>query len=292
MFYIDNIMEKYTIIDEIAKGCFGEVVKAHHNKTGEWVAIKMEETGKDKYPILKHEVEILNWLFQKGCRKIPPIYWFGVHDQYNCLIMPFYEYSLKDYFLHKGTASTNKIMQMCLSVIQDIHSKWVVHRDIKPENFMIKGGEVFMIDFGLATFFTDDGRTHHENDRTDTLIGTPKYTSIHIHNGNTYSRRDDIIAIGYMMMQFEYTDTPLPWSDECHTGVFDEGVPAADHPDIHILHPVNIYRQYLKSEQMIAHWLVGFEDGTEKWRDYFCMTYAIDYPGKPGYAELSALFPI
>jgi serine/threonine protein kinase len=299
-------MNKYTIHHEIAKGCFGQVMRAQHNKTGEWVAIKMEETGENKFPILKHEVEILNWLFQKGCRKIPPIYWFGVEDQYNCLIMPYYEHSLKDYFLHKGTGACNRIAQMLFTILQDIHSKWVVHRDIKPENFMIRAGEIYMIDFGLATFFTDDGRTHRHDERTDTLVGTPKYTSINIHIGHTYSRRDDIIAIGYMMMEFEYTGTPLPWSDECHTGLFEggpeEAAIAADHPDIHILHPVNIYRQYLKSEQMIAHWLGGAAaaaaDDTEemeraqKWREYFCMTYAMEYPDKPKYAELAAMFPV
>ena len=284
-------MEKYTIIHEIAKGCFGEVVKAQHHKTGEYVAIKMEETGKDKYPILRHEVQILNWLFQKGCRKVPLIYWFGVYEQHNCLIMPFYEYSLKDFFFHKGTSASNKIMQMLLIVIQDIHSKWIVHRDIKPENFMIKGGEVYIIDFGLATFFTDDGKTHRENEHTDTLIGTPKYTSINIHVGNTYSRRDDMIAIGYMMMELEYIDIPLPWSDECQTGILDEAAIAADHPDIHILHPANIYRQYLKSEQMISHWLKNHVfDNIEKWHDYFSMTYAMEYTDKPKYANLNAFF--
>jgi serine/threonine protein kinase len=287
-------MEKYTIHDEIAKGCFGDVVLAQHNKTGEWVAIKMEDTRQNQTPILKHEVEILNWLYQKGVRKIPPIYWFGLHDQYNCLIMPYYEYSLKDFFLHKGAAASNRITQMLLQIIQEVHSKWVVHRDIKPENFMIKGDDIHMIDFGLATFFTEDGRSHRPNDRTDTLVGTPKYTSINIHMGHTYSRRDDIIAIGYMMMEFEYAGTPLPWSDECHTGLLEEAATAADHPDIHILHSLNIYRQYLKSEQMILHWLSGEDDPptAEKWRRYFSIAYNMEYPDKPKYQELAGLFPI
>jgi casein kinase 1 len=300
-------MNKYTIHDEIAKGCFGQVMRAQHNKTGEWVAIKMEETGENKFPILKHEVEILNWLFQKGCRKIPPIYWFGVEDQYNCLIMPYYEHSLKDYFLHKGAAASNRIAQMLLSIIQDIHSKWVVHRDIKPENFMIRAGEIYIIDFGLATFFTDDGRTHRPDERTDTLVGTPKYTSINIHTGHTYSRRDDIIAVGYMMMELEYIDIPLPWSD-CQTGLLlgdhttrpEAGIVDSDedntnnYPDIHILHPVNIYRQFLKSIENIQHWLISrtddHEGGTQRWMNYFCITYAMTYPEKPKYDELIDIF--
>jgi hypothetical protein len=99
----------------------------------------------------------------------------------------------------------------------------------------------------------------------------------------------------------------LPWSDECHTGLFEggpeEAAIAADHPDIHILHPVNIYRQYLKSEQMIAHWLGGpaapsataddeESERRQKWRKYFSMTYAMEYPDKPKYAELAAMFPV
>ena len=307
-------MEKYTIINEIAKGCFGEVVQAKHNKTGELVAIKMEE--RSEYNILKHEVEILHWLFQKRSRKIPPVYWFGIHETYNCLIMPFYEYSLKDYVIHKGltTKTANKIMITLLDIMQDIHTKWVIHRDIKPENFMIKNGEIFIIDFGLATFFTDDGKTHCENTRTDSLIGTPKYTSIHIHMGNTYSRRDDMIAVGYMMMDLEYIDIPLPWSD-CQTGILDGAAegrsevvdtsapvpPIADlnYPDIHILHPLNIYRQFLKSIENIQHWLKSYADTDadadatnriERWMNYYCMTYAMTYPEKPKYDELMEFF--
>jgi hypothetical protein len=30
----------------------------------------------------------------------------------------------------------------------------------------------------------------------------------------------------------------------------------------------------------------------EKWREYFCMTYAMDYSDKPKYAELAAMFPV
>lgn len=297
-------MEKYAIIEPIAEGCFGEVVKARNHKTGEIVAIKMEKQS--EYNILKHEVEVLHWLFQRRSRKIPPIYWYGIYEKYNCLIMPFYEYSLRDYVVHKGMTAkiTNKFMHILLDILEDIHSKWVIHRDIKPENFMIKNGEIVMIDFGLATFFTDDGKTHHENTRSDSLVGTPKYTSIHVHTGNTYSRRDDMIGVGYMMMELEYIDIPLPWSD-CQTGLLGEGDaprPEAglgdayeNYPDIHILHPVNIYRQFLKSIENIQHWLTTRTDdhesgGTQRWMNYFCMTYAMTYPEKPKYGELVEIF--
>ena len=201
-------------------------------------------------------------------------------------------------------------MNIMLDIMEDIHSKWVIHRDIKPENFMIKNGEIIMIDFGLATFFTDDGKTHNTNTRSDSLIGTPKYTSIHIHTGNTYSRRDDMIAIGYMMMELEYINVQLPWSD-CQTGLLLDGEESSrpedglggvsidpetlsDYPDIHILHPINIYRQFLKSIENIQHWLNtrtdDHEGGTQRWMDYFCMTYAMLYPEKPKYDEFVEIF--
>ena len=176
---------------------------------------------------------------------------------------------------------------------------------------MIKNGEIFIIDFGLATFFSQDGKTHHENTMTDSLIGTPKYTSLHIHMGNTYSRRDDMVAIGYMMMSLEYIDVPLPWSD-CQSGLLLDDYPSAagrpgggtgymlescvdkDYPDIHILHPLNIYRQFLKSIENIQHWLKTRtnEDGDSinRWMDYLCATYAMTYPEKPKYDQFAEIF--
>jgi casein kinase 1 len=94
----------------------------------------------------------------------------------------------------------NVVLLKILDVLEHIHKFFTIHRDIKPQNFMIKDGDIFLIDFGLATFYITDSGEHFPNVVGNTMVGTPKYASIHIHNGCRYSRRDDLISLGYLYL--------------------------------------------------------------------------------------------
>jgi serine/threonine protein kinase len=86
-------------------------------------------------------------------------------------------------------------MLQSLDILETIHNSFVLHRDIKPQNFMIREGELFLIDFGLATFYIDENGEDIPNTCSQTtVIGTPKYLSINIHNGNDFSVHDDFIS--------------------------------------------------------------------------------------------------
>ena len=88
-------------------------------------------------------------------------------------------------------------MLKMLSIIEEIHNLFVVHRDIKPQHFMIKNNNLYLIDFGISTFYVDENQKLKPNNKTENMIGSPNYTSYYIHEGNTYSRRDDMISLGY-----------------------------------------------------------------------------------------------
>ena len=107
-----------------------------------------------------------------------------------------------------------------LQIINRVHDAGIVHRDIKPENFMIslpnteqkqKGdGEKILnvIDFGLSRFYMK-GDSHVINTYDRSIVGTIRYISTHIHDGNVYSRRDDIISIIYVSIYL--LKGKLPW---------------------------------------------------------------------------------
>jgi serine/threonine protein kinase len=207
-------MNKYKILEEIGKGKFGRVYSGKHVRTGELVAIKIEDVDSD-IKLLKNETTVLNYLYHNGCKKIPLVYWYGNYELNTCLIMTYYDTSLYDYTISKSPDPSRSkiIVSKIVNVIKNVHDSQIIHRDIKPQNFMIKGGELYLIDFGLATVYADDSKIHIPEKRDNmNILGTPKYSSIFIHEGSSPSRRDDIISCGYIYL-FLLLGGSLPWEN-------------------------------------------------------------------------------
>jgi serine/threonine protein kinase len=227
-----SILGKYQIINEIGRGKFGAVYKGARIKDGEPVAIKIETVRECK--ILNHEATILNFLYRNGCKSTPVIFWYGLYQDYPTLIMPYYTCPLNVYCANNDN---HIVLSKLLRILGNVHKCGVIHRDIKPENIMVKGGEFYFIDFGLATFYLDENYTHVPFiDSREYILGTPKYISYNVHLGIEPSRRDDLISLGYMMLSF---CCELPWTNI----LCDETLYAKNH----IMHPVNLERRRLKS---------------------------------------------
>lgn len=280
------IANKYRIDSILSKGSFGIICKGTHLKlNNEIVAIKIEIRSKS----LKHEVKILNYLYTNKIRTIPSIYWYGNYNENPCLVMTYYEYTLSQY-MEKKSLDGDKIhgiMYKMLGIISQIHEQWVVHRDLKPANFMIKNGEIYLIDFGLATFFiTDDGK-HVPNEEINTLIGSPKYISIYIYLGNRYSRRDDLISLVYIYCMMVLKDTP--WDSgsgsDKNTDI-DFGITELDEIDIN--HPKNKIRCENRNLGIfLERYCLGMD---EKFIEYLKYVYGLEYDEKPKYNYLLELF--
>jgi serine/threonine protein kinase len=198
----------YEYSEKIGQGAFGVVYKGKNELSGEYVVIKTEPYNVE-FSSLKHESTILNLLYSKSCRNIPATYWYGIDPErlLRILVMPFYEESLEQFIIAKtqrGRAipsqMANNIMIAAISVLDHVHSRFVVHRDIKPANWMIKNNELILIDFGLASFYTTADEKHIQpaNPPNNHIIGTPKYVSLNIHLGKSYTRRDDLMSMAYV----------------------------------------------------------------------------------------------
>lgn len=272
------IGRKFQIDEKIGEGCFGYVCKGHNTKTGEIVAIKIEKP-EVLYKVLKHETSILTYLYQKGCSQLPKIYWYGLWQESTCLVMSYYTHSLHDFYDKKGALEPKKmdmLMIQIIDILEDIHKHYVLHFDIKPQNFMIKDGELYLIDFGFSKIYIDENGKHI-NQGSLYFTGSPKYVSYYNHCGEPASRRDDLISLGYMYLYL--TGSVLPWEN---MDVLLE-TPLEEN---HIEHPKNkIRREYKRIEN-----LEEIIEENRKIGEYLEYCYSLDYDENPEYYILRGIF--
>ena len=210
----DLINKKYKIIKKIGNGSFGNIYKGMNILTTQYVAIKMENKEND-FDTLKNETKMLMHLSEYHF--IPKVKYFGIENNKNILVMDLLSINLYQLLLlnnNDATSNYEKIIKygiQMIEIIKCVHSKGILHRDIKPENFMIsKYNEenLYLIDFGLSRFYLKNNK-HIENNHKQNMVGTVRYASTFIHEGNTYSRRDDIISIIYVIIYL--LKGKLPW---------------------------------------------------------------------------------
>lgn len=105
-----------------------------------------------------------------------------------------------------------------LKILEGVHSRHIVHCDIKPDNFMVGLGkemnQVYIIDFGLSTFWYDERKGRHvkfvQHTEGASLTGSPRYASLNAHHNRRLSRRDDLESLGYTLLRL--LAGSLPWS--------------------------------------------------------------------------------
>eukprot|EP00041_Stephanoeca_diplocostata_P032056 m.1015774 g.1015774 ORF g.1015774 m.1015774 type:complete len:339 (+) comp24077_c0_seq36:244-1260(+) len=208
---------KYKLRRKIGSGSFGQIFLAENILTREEVAVKLEECGKDGRPQLPGEAAVLQAL-ARG-HGFPRVRWSGMDGEFYVVAMDLLGLSLEDLFnvCHRtfSVHTTARLAVQILSRLEYMHGKAFIHRDVKPENFLLDyatGQEVNVIDFGLATAYRDGHTRQHIAYRSGIpLAGTARYASINAHNGIAQTRRDDLEALGYMLLYF--LRGRLPWQD-------------------------------------------------------------------------------
>ena len=216
------INDRYKLQKRIGSGAFGLIFSAKNVNTNEIVAIKLEPTA--QVDTLTHEAAVLIKL--SGIPGIPNLRYYGVPDHNRYMAIDLLGKSLQTVSSDHKKSVPIEIVRMyakqMVEIIQAVHERGFIHRDIKPPNFMTGPGpssnetenktdKIFLIDFGMSRTYIDDKTKSHRCNkiRTTGIIGTPRYVSINVHDGNEPSRRDDLISIMYVLVYL--VKGRLPW---------------------------------------------------------------------------------
>ena len=128
------------------------------------------------------------------------------------LVMEKMDYDLQAYAtLHHPLQSGNiaEVATFGLQILrglQWLHERNLLFIDVKPQNFLIKGGNIYFIDFGLVEI------PNNKRNPARGLIGTPTFASMATHGDCLLNfPRDDVEAMAYSLLS-AYSRGLLPWS--------------------------------------------------------------------------------
>ena len=208
----DCIFKKYKPVQKIGSGSFGKVYLTKRIKDEKLFAMKTEKKN-SKVIQLEKEAYFLYTLQGFG---IPKFITYGRTKNYNILIETLLNKNLNEIMKIQNNLSLQDVCLIGIQILDRlewIHSKDIIYRDIKPENFLIGKDDpnvIYIIDFGLCKKYRSSKTGKHILPRkTGFFYGTIKYSSIYALIGKEPSRRDDLIALGYLLI-FLYKGS-LPW---------------------------------------------------------------------------------
>ena len=267
------VFDRYKLLKRLGAGSFGRIYSAEFEN--QYYAIKLENKNMGQ-GLLENEAYIMSYLNGPG---LPAVKSYGYSSRHNILVMELMGKSLEDIFesfvvRKMSVRCVCNIGYQMMEIMEYIHKKHIIHRDIKPDNFVVGRGEkkkyIYILDFGLAKKYRSS-RTlkHNPMVKNKNLIGTARYASINALDGNSQSRRDDLEAIGYVLMYF--LRGRLPW----------QGIPVKNKEER--------YRKIMekKIETSAEELCQGFP---EEFINYINYTRHLEYEQDPDYGFLKNLF--
>ena len=200
------MINDYNICPLYSNGSLSCVYKGTHKTKNKNAIIKFSYDYITK-KLIENEINIYLYLKKKKYNYIPNIINTGLHNNQKFIITEYKNIPL--------TFVNYDIINQLFNIITTLHQNNIIHRDIKPDNFLIQDKKVYIIDFGLSTFYSE---TH----KIKKMIGNWKYCSYNcLKDEYKYDYKDDIISIIYMILHLH--NRVLPWNKENykHKGLVD-----------------------------------------------------------------------
>jgi eukaryotic-like serine/threonine-protein kinase len=206
----------YHVRSLLGVGGMGEVYRAHDDKLGRDVAIKMlpEQFAADPDRLARFDSEA-RMLAALNHLHIGAIYGLEHADGVPALVLELVEGETLAERLQRGPVSVRDALSMARQVADALdaaHQKGIIHRDLKPANIKITpAGVVKVLDFGLAKVADTDASPRDElsqsptaaigSTRVGVILGTAPYMSPEQARGMSADTRADIWAFGCVLYE-------------------------------------------------------------------------------------------
>ena len=216
---MEDLENKYhfKIIKEIGSGAFGSVYKIQDKNDNKVYALKkivLNKKNKEDLDSIKNEAYLLKTIDNENIIKYIDSFFY---DDSFYLIMEFCSnLDLRSFINdHKkenkliSEATISRIISNLCGGIKAIHNNNMIHRDLKPENIFISDNYKIKIgDFGISKIL-------NETNYAQTYAGTLLYMAPEMINGDKYTNKVDIWALGCIIyelctLDYCFSDNIIP----------------------------------------------------------------------------------
>jgi eukaryotic-like serine/threonine-protein kinase len=208
----DAVISHYRIIEKIGSGAMGEVFRAHDDRLGRDVALKLirptSSTNPDHLRRFELEARAAAALNHPN---IVAIYDVGSHEGSPYIVCELLEGQTLRKALAEGPLPVRQATDYAEQVVQGLiaaHSHRIVHRDLKPENLLVTtDGRVKILDFGVAKLqpaVEDEGRPVDQLTtvtKSGSVVGTIAYMSPEQLRAKAVDHRSDIFSMGAILYE-------------------------------------------------------------------------------------------
>ncbi|MEO8576025.1 MAG: protein kinase [Gemmatimonadales bacterium] len=196
--------DHYRVERELGHGGMATVYLCTDTRSGEQAAVKVLRPELGSIVTKERFFREIAFASELEHPRIPRVLESGSSGELPYYAMDFVDgESLRDRLRREPMLPVNEVARIAAEMAKPIayaHERGIVHRDIKPENILLRGNDVWVLDFGVARAIA--GAAGERLTGTGITIGTPAYMSPEQVTGERdLDLRSDIYSFGCVVYE-------------------------------------------------------------------------------------------